>query len=110
MKKLNINKVIFSNDRIRYNDKSIYSSQLHALCNTYIGIVRELRNIPSINFNQIEFNKSIHFKLFGIEVTVNELFELHNISAKSQGLKIFDEINYDPNNSIKFSPITKNER
>lgn len=104
MEKIKNKKVLFSKDRIICNEKGVSFGQLNILVQTYIGTIRHLKNIPSLNFNQDKFNSSIHFKLFNLKLSVIELFEVRNMSAEKQGLTTFTKLFYDPKNATTFSP------
>lgn len=104
MEKLKKHKVLYSNNRIICNDKGVSFSQLNAIIQTYIGACNILKGLPLLNFNQDKFNKSIHFKLFNLKLSVNDLFELYNASAEKQGLKPYTKLYYDPKNATTFSP------
>lgn len=104
MEKLKNKKVLFSNDRIICNEKGVSFSQLNSFIQTYIGTINHLKNIPLLNFNHNAFNKSVHFDLFSMRLSVNDLFELYNASAEKQDLKPYTKLYYDPKNATTFSP------
>ena len=99
--KIQKKKVIISFDRIILNKKGLGFTELKIKVNEYLNLVAENKN--DSNFDQDEFNLTHFIELFSLKLTVNELFELYNLSAESQGLKTYTKIWYDPKNSIKIN-------
>lgn len=96
--KIQRKKVIISFDRIMLNKKSIGFLEIKVVVKKYISLVAE----KALDRNEHnEFNKTQSFELFGLKLTVNELFELYNYSAESQGLRAYTKLWYDPKNSLK---------
>lgn len=102
--KIQNKKILFSNDRIICNEKSMSFDELKTLVNNYLIFIREVKKLNGIIFNQGKINFGIRFKLFDICCTVGLMFEIYNEIAKEKGIDTYSKLWYNPAESIKFSP------
>lgn len=102
--KIQNKKVIISFDRIILNKKGVGFYELKIIVKKYLDLVAE-KDIDRDKYD--EFNKTQSFELFGLKLTVVELFEIYNYSAESQGFRPYKKLWYDPKNSFEINFVQK---